>query len=168
MTKQNEIVTLINKYLKSAKTGLKTYRENIQTAYEIFVANYNTKLTYNSTPLLSLLKCLNANDKKMMLDYIKLTTNIVKSKVGKDKNGKPTIFLEFANVKDEKKPLQYNDKIIDSVKWYDKAKKEESKPLVLDEESLLKRLTGLLTLARKSLSDEQIKETFNTALTAKK
>ena len=163
MTKQNEIVTLINKYLKSAKTGLKTYRENIQTAYEIFVANYNTKLTYNSTPLLNLLKSLNANDKKMMLDYIKLTTNIKTCKVVKDK-----MTLVFDNVKDDKKPLTYNDKIIDSVKWYDKAKKEESKPLTLDEESLLKRLTGLLTLARKSLSDEQIKKTFNTAITAKK
>lgn len=164
MTKQNEIVTLINKYLKSAKTGLKTYRENIQTAYEIFVANYNDKLTYNSTPLLSLLKSLNANDKKMMLDYIKLTTNIKTCKVVKDK-----ITLVFDNVVDDKKPLQYNDKIIDSVKWYDKAKKEESKPLTLDEESLLKRLTGLLTLAKKSsLTDEQIKKAFNTALTAKK
>lgn len=164
MTKQNEIVTLINKYLKSAKTGLKTYRENIQTAYEIFVANYNDKLTYNSTPLLSLLKALNANDKKMMLDYIKLTTNIKTCKVIKDK-----ITLVFNNVTDDKKPLQYNDKIIDSVKWYDKAKKEESKPLTLDEESLLKRLTGLLTLAKKSsLTDEQIKKAFNTALTAKK
>lgn len=164
MTKQNEIVTLINKYLKSAKTGLKTYRENIQTAYEIFVANYNTKLTYNSTPLLSLLKALNANDKKMMLDYIKLTTNIKTCKVVKDK-----MTLVFDNVVDDKKPLQYNDKIIDSVKWYDKAKKEESKPLTLDEESLIKRLTGLLTLAKKSsLTDEQIKKAFNTALTAKK
>lgn len=164
MTKQNEIVTLINKYLKSAKTGLKTYRENIQTAYEIFVANYNDKLTYNSTPLLNLLKSLNANDKKMMLDYIKLTTNIKTCKVVKDK-----ITLVFNNVTDDKKPLQYNDKIIDSVKWYDKAKKEESKPLTLDEESLLKRLTGLLTLAKKSsLTDEQIKKAFNTALTAKK
>lgn len=164
MTKQNEIVTLINKYLKSAKTGLKTYRENIQTAYEIFVANYNNKLTYNSTPLLSLLKCLNANDKKMMLDYIKLTTNIKTCKVVKDK-----ITLVFDNVVDDKKPLTYNDKIIDSVKWFDKAKKEESKPLTLDEESLLKRLTGLLTLAKKSsLTDEQIKKAFNTALTAKK
>lgn len=164
MTKQNEIVTLINKYLKSAKTGLKTYRENIQTAYEIFVANYNDKLTYNSTPLLSLLKSLNANDKKMMLDYIKLTTNIKACRVVKDK-----ITLVFDNVADDKKPLQYNDKIIDSVKWYDKAKKEESKPLTLDEESLLKRLTGLLVLAKKSsLTDEQIKKAFNTALTAKK
>lgn len=164
MTKQNEIITLINKYLKSAKTGLKTYRENIQTAYEIFVANYNNKLTYNSTPLLSLLKCLNANDKKMMLDYIKLTTNIKTCKVVKDK-----ITLVFDNVVDDKKPLTYNDKIIDSVKWFDKAKKEESKPLTLDEESLLKRLTGLLTLAKKSsLTDEQIKKAFNTALTAKK
>lgn len=164
MTKQNEIVTLINKYLKSAKTGLKTYRENIQTAYEIFVANYNTKLSYNSTPLLSLLKSLNANDKKMMLDYIKLTTNIKTCKVVKDK-----ITLVFNDVTDDKKPLQYNDKIIDSVKWYDKAKKEESKPLTLDEESLIKRLTGLLTLAKKSsLTDEQIKKAFNTALTAKK
>lgn len=164
MTKQNEIVALINKYLKSAKTGLKTYRENIQTAYEIFVANYNDKLTYNSTPLLNLLKSLNANDKKMMLDYIKLTTNIKTCKVVKDK-----ITLVFNNVTDDKKPLQYNDKIIDSVKWYDKAKKEESKPLTLDEESLLKRLTGLLTLAKKSsLTDEQIKKAFNTALTAKK
>lgn len=164
MTKQNEIVTLINKYLKSAKTGLKTYRENIQTAYEIFVANYNTKLSYNSTPLLSLLKSLNANDKKMMLDYIKLTTNIKTCKVVKDK-----ITLVFDNVTDDKNPLQYNDKVIDSVKWYDKAKKEESKPLTLDEESLIKRLTGLLTLAKKSsLTDEQIKKAFNTALTAKK
>ena len=164
MTKQNEIVTLINKYLKSAKTGLKTYRENIQTAYEIFVANYNDKLTYNSTPLLSLLKSLNANDKKMMLDYIKLTTNIKTCKVVKDK-----ITLVFNDVTDDKKPLQYNDKVIDSVKWYDKAKKEESKPLTLDEESLLKRLTGLLSLAKKSsLTDEQIKKAFNTALTAKK
>lgn len=164
MTKQNEIVTLINKYLKSAKTGLKTYRENIQTAYEIFVANYNTKLSYNSTPLLSLLKSLNANDKKMMLDYIKLTTNIKTCKVVKDK-----ITLVFDNVTDDKNPLQYNDKIIDSVKWFDKAKKEESKPLTLDEESLIKRLTGLLTLAKKSsLTDEQIKKAFNTALTAKK
>lgn len=164
MTKQNEIITLINKYLKSAKTGLKTYRENIQTAYEIFVANYNDKLTYNSTPLLNLLKSLNANDKKMMLDYIKLTTNIKACKVVKDK-----ITLVFDNVVDDKKPLTYNDKIIDSVKWFDKAKKEESKPLTLDEESLLKRLTGLLTLAKKSsLTDEQIKKAFNTALTAKK
>lgn len=164
MTKQNEIVTLINKYLKSAKTGLKTYRENIQTAYEIFVANYNDKLTYNSTPLLNLLKSLNANDKKMMLDYIKLTTNIKTCKVIKDK-----ITLVFNDVTDDKKPLKYNDKIIDSVKWYDKAKKEESKPLTLDEESLIKRLTGLLTLAKKSsLTDEQIKKAFNTALTAKK
>lgn len=164
MTKQNEIVTLINKYLKSAKTGLKTYRENIQTAYEIFIANYNDKLTYNSTPLLNLFKALNANDKKMMLDYIKLTTNIKACKVVKDK-----ITLVFDNVVDDKKPLTYNDKIIDSVKWYDKAKKEESKPLTLDEESLLKRLTGLLALAKKSnLTDDQIKKAFNTALTAKK
>ena len=162
MTKQNEIVTLINKYLKSAKTGLKTYRENIQTAYEIFVANYNTKLTYNSTPLLSLLKSLNANDRKAMLDYIKATTNIKACKVVKDK-----ITLVFDNVKDDKKPLQYDNNYIDSHKWFEKQEKAEKQPLTLDEDTLIKRFVGLLKLAKSSnLTDDTIKTAFNKALKA--
>lgn len=159
---ENKIVREITSIVNNAKKGLMTYRESIQCAFEVFVGNYNTKLRYNHTPLLTILKGLNANDKKPFLDYLHKATNIKTCKVIKDK-----MTLVFDNVKDEKNPLQYDDKFIDDNKWYDKAKKEESKPLTLDDESLLKRFVGLLSLAKKSnMTSEQITTAFNKAMQA--
>lgn len=157
---ENKLVREINSIVNNARKGLMTYRESMQCAFEVFVANYNTKLNYNYTPLLAILKGLNANDKKPFLDYLHKATNIKTCKVLKDK-----MTLVFENVKDEKNPLVYDDKFIDDNKWYDKQKKEESKPLTLDDESLFKRLTGVISLAKKSnMTSEQITKAFNKAM----
>ena len=77
MTKKlNSIEKEINKYLTSARKNLQSYRENIQVAYEIFVAHYNNELTYSSAPLLAIIKALNGNDRNNMLNYIQASTNI--------------------------------------------------------------------------------------------
>lgn len=159
--KLNQIEKEINKYLTSARKSLKSYRENIQTAYEIFVAHYNTDLNYNSAPLLSIVKALNANDRRQMLAYIKTTTNIAQA-LFTDKG----CSLKFVDVKDESKPLQIDNEYIDSHKWFEKAEKAEKAPLNLSTEQLEKRLHTLIDLINSSTSitAEQAKELLTSAI----
>lgn len=159
MTKKIE--TLINTYLSRAKTGLNTYRENIQTAYEIFISHYNTDLNYNSTPLLAIVKALNTNDRKTFLEYIKLSTNIEKA-VFTEKG----CSLKFTNVTDEKAPLIIDNDFIDSNKWYTKQEKAEKAPINLTTEQLEKRLATIINLINTSdnISKEKAKEIINNAV----
>ena len=162
MTKKlNQIEKEINRYLTSAVKGLKGYRENIQTAYEIFVAHYNTDLNYNSTPLLSIVKALNANDRRQMLEYIKASTNIDKA-IFTDKG----CSLKFVDVKDESKPLQVDNDFIDNHKWYEKAEKVEKAPVNLSTEQLEKRLHTLINLINSStnITKEKAKELLTGAI----
>ena len=162
MTKKlNQIEKEINKYLTIAVKGLKSYRENIQTAYEIFVAHYNTDLSYNSTPLLSIVKALNAKDRKQMLEYIKASTNIDKA-IFTDKG----CTLKFTDVTDEKTPLKIDNDFIDNHKWYEKAEKAEKAPLNLSTEQLEKRLKTLVDLINSStnITKDKAKELLTGAI----
>lgn len=159
--KLNQIEKEINKYLTSARKSLKSYRENIQTAYEIFVAHYNNELNYNSAPLLAIVKALNANDRRQMLQYIKASTNISQAAIT-DKG----CTLKFADVTDERKPLQVDNDFIDNHKWYEKAAKVEKAPLNLSTEQLEKRLHNLIDLINSStnVSKEKAKELLTGAI----
>jgi len=162
MTKKlNQIEKEINKYLTSAVKNLKGYRENIQTAYEIFVAHYNTGLNYNSTPLLSIVKALNTNDRRQMLEYIKASTNIDKA-IFTDKG----CTLKFIDVKNEKEPMQVDNDFIDNHKWFEKAEKAEKAPLNLSTEQLERRLKTLVDLINTStnITKEKAKELLTGAI----
>ena len=160
--KLNSIEKEINKYLTSARKSLQSYRENIQTAYEIFVAHYNTDLNYNSTPLLAIIKALNANDRRQMLEYIKASTNIDKA-IFTDKG----CSLKFVDVKDESKPLQVDNHFIDNHKWFEKAEKAEKAPVNLSTEQLEKRLQTLVELINTSdkITKQQAIGLLNKAIT---
>lgn len=163
MTKKlNSIEKEINKYLTSARKNLQSYRENIQVAYEIFVAHYNNELTYSSAPLLAIIKALNGNDRNNMLNYIQASTNIEKA-VFTDKG----CTLKFANVTDEKNPLQVNHDFIDNHKWFEKAEKAEKALLNLSTEQLEKRLQTLVELINTSdkITKQQAIGLLNKAIT---
>lgn len=159
--KLNSIEKEINKYLTSARTSLQSYRENIQTAYEIFVAHYNTDLNYNSAPLLAIVKALNANDRRQMLEYIKASTNISQA-LFTEKGCQ----LKFVDVQDEKAPLTVDNDFIDTHKWFEKAEKAEKAPINLSTEQLEKRLKTLVGLINSStnIAKDKAKELFAGAI----
>ena len=126
--------TLINKYVNNAIKGKQAYYDNLQTAYEIFVAHYNSDLNHNSSPLLTILKAC-GKDINTMKQYIYDSTNISKMSIS-DKGGlKLQISGEFT----------FNDSFIDSHKWFDSLVKADKKGLkMLDDDSFVKIVKGLL------------------------
>lgn len=127
---EKTIESYVNKAIKSKQA----YRDNIQTAFEIFVANYNTKLNHNSQPLLKILKAT-GKDIQYLKEYIYKSTNITKMTLS-DKGGLSLTFNgEFT----------FNNDYIDNNKWFDEAKKADKKAInELDDKALLKIINGLL------------------------
>ena len=161
-TQENKInkklLNTINSYIKKAVLAKNAYRENIQTAFEIWIAHYNTDLCYNKTVLIDISKALSGKDKQYFYDYVKKATNIKQIRFGKDK-----LDLVFDNVKDSKAPLQYDNGFIDNNKWYDKVAKEDNKA-VFDDNSFLKSLKALLTKADKNgIKKDFIKQALSNA-----
>lgn len=125
---------LINRYVNNAIKGKQAYYDNLQTAFEIFVAHYNTDLNHNSQPLFDILKAC-GKDITTMKNYVISSTNITKLALS-DKGGlKLTFEGEFT----------FNNDYIDSHKWYDELKKADKKALkMLDDDSFVKIVKGLL------------------------
>ena len=125
---------LINRYVNNAIKGKQAYYDNLQTAFEIFVAHYNTDLNHNSQPLFDILKAC-GKDVTSMKNYVISSTNITKLALS-DKGGlKLTFNGEFT----------FNNDYIDSHKWYDELKKADKKALkMLDDDSFIKIVKGLL------------------------
>lgn len=150
---------LINKYVNNAIKGKRAYYDNLQTAYEIFVAHYNSDLNHNSTPLLTILKAC-GKDINTMKQYIYDSTNITKMSIS-DKGGlKLQISGEFT----------FNDSFIDSHKWFDELKKADKKAVkMLDDDSFVKIVKGLLKRLdnsdKVSNKDKKVKA-LNSLLTA--
>lgn len=152
----------INSYVNKAITAKQNYREYIQTAYEIFVANYNGALNHNSQPLLNILKAT-GKDIEYLKKYIYNSTNIVKLRLS-DKGG---LLLEFEG------EFAYNDDYIDNNKWYDDAIKDDKKAVVdIDDKALLKILNGLLKKVNDStkltINKDNLLKSVNTMLTMTK
>lgn len=125
---------LINSYVNKAIKGKQAYYDNLQTAYEIFVAHYNTDLNHNSSPLFNILKAC-GKDINTMKQYIYDSTNITKLALSEKGGLKLTFSGEFT----------FNDSFIDSHKWYDELKKADKKGLkMLDDDSFIKIVKGLL------------------------
>lgn len=129
-----KIETQIKQYVDRAIKSKQAYYDNLQTAYEIFVAHYNTDLNHNSQPLLMILKAC-GKDITQMKDYVIKSTNITKLALS-DKGGlKLTFEGEFT----------FNDSYIDSSKWYDSLVKADKKAVkMLDDDSFIKVVKGLL------------------------
>lgn len=124
----------INNYINKAIKGKQQYRECLQVAFEIFVANYNTKLNHNSTPLFNILKA-SGKDIQDFKEYIYKSTNITKLSLS-DKGG---LLLTFDG------DFTYNDDYIDNHKWYEKSEKDDIKAIKeLDDKTFYKILNGLL------------------------
>ena len=156
---KNKIETLIDKYVNNAIKGKQAYYENLQTAYEIFVAHYNNDLSHNSQPLFNILKA-SGKDILTFKKYIYASTNITKLALS-DKGGlKLTFEGEFT----------YDNTFIDSHKWYDELKKADKKGLkTLDDDGFTRIIKGLLKRLDNSdkitNKDKKVK-TLNSLLTA--
>ena len=131
---------LIDSYINKAVKGKQAFYENLQTAFEVFVGNYNTTLNHNSQPLFKILKAC-GKEITLMKDYVYSSTNITKLSLS-DKGGlKLTFDGEFT----------FNDSFIDSNKWYDKALKADKKAIKeLDDNALYKAINALLKRVKDS------------------
>lgn len=141
MTKHNTIEKQINNLIKNATANLQGYREKTQLAFELFVAHYESDLNKNSKPLYNLVKALANKDKNTFIDYLKQATNITGLKFTKD-----GVELAF---KDSATALTYDNDFIDSKKWFDKDKKEESKDFVYTDDNFLKAIKSLINKLKK-------------------
>ena len=140
MTKLNKIENEINLYIKRALSGKQTFYNNLQTAFEIFVANYNTALSGNSEPLLKILKA-SGKEIQAMKEYIYKSTNITKLSLSK----KGGLLLTFDNV------FKYDDKYIDNNKWFDELVKKDNRALKeIDDKMLYAMINKLLTRVKES------------------
>lgn len=89
------ILATINTNIKKANTGLKNYKDGIQTALDLFIKNYEGELSKNAQPLERILATVKANDRKLLTKYITDFTNMqatVSKKGGlsiKSKDGNP-------------------------------------------------------------------------------
>lgn len=124
----------IESYVNKAIKNKQAYRDNIQTAFEIFVAHYNTKLNHNSQPLLKILKAT-GKDIQYLKEYIYKSTNITKMSLSEKGGLSLTFNGEFT----------YDNDFIDNNKWFDEANKADKKAISeLDDKALLKIVNGLL------------------------
>lgn len=140
MAKLNKIENEINLYIKRALSGKQTFYNNLQTAFEIFVANYNTALNGNSEPLLKILKA-SGKEITVMKEYIYKSTNITKLTLSK----KGGLLLTF----DDR--FKYDDKYIDNNKWFDELVKKDNRALKeLDDKMLYAMINKLLTRVKES------------------
>lgn len=139
MTTQNT-EKLIDSYINKAVKGKQAFYESLQTAFEIFVGNYNTSLNHNSQPLFKILKAC-GKEIALMKEYVYNSTNITKLSLS-DKGGlKLTFDGEFT----------FNDSFIDKNKWFDKALKADKKALKeLDDSTLYKAINALLNRVKSS------------------
>jgi hypothetical protein len=139
MTKHNNIEKQINRLLTNAKQNLQGYREKTQLAFELFVAHYETDLNKNSKVFYNIVKSLAQKDKVQFIDYVKQATNINSLQFTKD--GCKLAFNGDS--------LTYDNTFIDSKKWYDKDKKEESKDFIYNDDNFLKAIKGLISKLKK-------------------
>lgn len=139
MTKHNTIEKQINRLLTNARQNLQGYREKTQLAFEIFVAHYESDLNRNSKVLYNIVKSLAQKDKPAFVDYIKKATNITGLNFTKD-----GVKLTFNG-----DSLTYDNAFIDSNKWFDKDKKEESKELVYTDDNFIKSIKALISKLKK-------------------
>lgn len=163
----------INNYVDKALKSKQAYRENIQVAFEIFIAHYNKStsksLNLNSTPLYNILKAT-GKDITALKDYIYKVTNITDLKVNKDFTGIKLTFKQ-GTATDKDNPLQYDNALIDSLKWWNLADKEDKKAITneLDDKAFYRILNGLLKRVNEStklsINKEQAVRTLS-ALTA--
>jgi hypothetical protein len=160
MKSEKQILVIINNMLKRATLAKTTYRDNIQGAFEVFVANYNGALNKNKTPFINIIRALSGSDKTAFNNYVKACTNITAVRV--DKDGKVTI--AFNNITDKENPLQYDNDYIDSHKWYDDIAKKDNK-VEFNNDSFLKQLKTLLTRANNNNIDKAfIKESLTNTI----
>lgn len=77
MTKKTiTILDKLNGIISNAKNGKKAYRESIQEALILFVNNYNTELTYNTTPFKEIVLTVGKDIKDLrnwLFEYTNLT-----------------------------------------------------------------------------------------------
>lgn len=138
--KLNKIENEINLYIKRALSGKQTFYNNLQTAFEIFVANYNTALSGNSEPLLNILKA-SGKEITSFKEYVYKSTNITKLALSK----KGGLLLTFDNV------FKYDDEYIDSHKWFDELVKKDNNALKeLDDKTLYATINKLLKRVKES------------------
>lgn len=70
------ILDKLNGIISNAKNGKKAYRESIQEALILFVNNYNTELTYNTTPFKEIVLTVGKDIKDLrnwLFEYTNLT-----------------------------------------------------------------------------------------------
>lgn len=145
---------LINSYVEKALKSKQIYRENLQTAFEVFISHYNKStnksLNLNSQPLYNILKA-SGKDITAFKDYIYKVTNISDLKVNKDFTGIKLTFKQ-GTATDKDNPLMYDDSAIDNLKWWNIADKEDKKALKaeLDDKAFYRILNGLLKRVEES------------------
>lgn len=93
----------------------KAFNGDAQTFLVKFIDNYNTALSFNSTPLSKLLKGIKKTDARLIMEYFKRVTNAVLWL-----NAKKEYVIKYVNSDD--KELKTNDNYA-TLKWYDLASK---------------------------------------------
>lgn len=75
--KAESFLDLLNKVITTAKAGKQAYRDSIQKALEMFVTEYNGKLSYNTTPFKDIVLTV-AKDVKDLRQWLFTYTNMTK------------------------------------------------------------------------------------------
>lgn len=156
MTKTS-IETRIASLVKSANGHKQGYYNDIQTAVELFLQNYNDSLGRNSTPLLGILLAT-GKDITALKKYLPIVSNISSVELNSDKNGLKLIFKQ-GSIEDKTKPLTVNNDLLESQKWYDIAKLENKKAVIaeLTEQKIVARLKKLVKDIEDSSLDSKTK-----------
>lgn len=139
----------LEKCLADAKTNKQAYRELIQDAICFFVAEYNGKLTFNSSYLKDILQTC-GNDTRDLWQWLQKYTNM--TKVKSDLVHFETSDCQEITTADGKKQVVYTLKFKDNFTgqlWWETEKPERVIKL-LDEESLEKLLVQVYNKARKT------------------
>lgn len=135
----------LNNTIDKARTHKEQYKNLIQDAIVYFVNNYNTNLTFSTTPFKAILETV-GKDGVDLLHWLKTYTNLLSVKADllhfttdefttiqdKDGNTKKLYVLKFKDT-------------FDGQKWYETSVETDKKAIkALTDESLLKTLKALI------------------------
>lgn len=143
-----DIETLVSNANKSKQN----YYNSLQKAVDLFLAEYNTSLNRNSTPLLMIFKSC-GKEIQAMKQYITTVSNISDFNLTKDKGLK--LSFKKDSIQDKDKPLQA--RLDSGLTWFSIAKNDSVKAVMIEltQESLLKSIKRLVKRLEESKIDKK-------------
>lgn len=135
----------LNNTIDKARTCKEQYKNLIQDAIVYFVNNYNTNLTFSTTPFKAILETV-GKDGVDLLHWLKTYTNLisVKSDLLHFTTDEFTTIKDSDNNTKKLYVLKFRD-TFNGQKWYETSEKTDKKAIkALTDESLLKTLKALI------------------------